>query len=654
MLSDSFNAQNAPSFDSRSQRSAGMRKIGRYEILADEHGKSQLLGSGSAGKTYKARHELLGTTVALKVIHDALVHDPEARQRFLNEARAVAALKHPHIAQLVDCDEHDGALFCAFEFCDAGTLDGYLSPSAPMAEKTALLYGMQAAEALAYVHEKGYLHRDLKPTNLMLSMVPGTDQATLKIIDFGLVKSLGQASELTRKGMFRGTLLYTSPEQLRNEGMDERANVPALDERADVFALGMTLWHLLSGGPPMDLDSHEITRLRLSGISHAEALPQSFHPSIRALLRQMLRPELARRARNMRAVLAGMRECLTMMERPRRQVKQSASVQEQPSPTSSMSKENAKGLSGLASAATSEPPRKHSQPQPGAGLDAASDTDSTPAKPVSAKPSAPSLVSFAMSLHDKFELLEADAGVHTETGTSYRARRLSNGMIVRLTSLHSFLANDPAVLRGLRSLVEKVPRAHGGFFIRPLNIIRFTDQVALVEERVEGPTLLDLLRVRQRLPLQEAGALLQQLAEACDLAVAAGIPALDLAAHHVVLNYRGMTAVHGRTHETAARLLAGSINDWPQFRVRLGVDYAVEEGREEDMAWLFSRLAYQLLSGLPAPAGTATARRSYAPVAGLSENGNRLLAKLVMREMIADSSTQFVRSLLQMENLSMS
>lgn len=178
-------------------------------------------------------------------------------------------------------------------------------------------------------------------------------------------------------------------------------------------------------------------------------------------------------------------------------------------------------------------------------------------------------------------------------------------------------------------------------------MIRFNDHAVLLEEMVEGPRMLGLLRARQRLGLEEAGPLLMKVAEACDLAAVSGIPALDLAPHHVVLQFPSIPA--GKNHlEKASRLLSMPRPQWPTWQVRLTLDYS--SGAGGGMVWHFSRFAYHLLSGIPPPPPHA-ARNSYAPVAGISEEANRLLSKIVGGELVIADSVPFVRRLLQMENV---
>lgn len=647
-------APQATQTHTRRSRSAN-DKLGRYKIVTSEDGKPVLLGTGSAGKTYKAMHSLLGTTVALKVIHEALAFDAEVRQRFLNEAKAIAKLKHPHIAQLVDCDEDEGALFCAIEFCDGGDLERLVAKTGALSEETVLLFGRQAAKALAYVHDEGFLHRDLKPSNLMLSMVPGTtNTANIKLIDFGLVKALGQTSGLTRKGHFRGTLLYTSPEQLREE---------ELDERTDVFSLGMTLWFLLLGRLPMENNSAQITKRRLSGTSHAEELPPTTHPAIRALLRQMMQPDKKRRARNMHVVLAGIDEALSMLRRnPSTSTRRHMTTRRAPTQRDETPTEFRRTSETTTGGGTSAPPSL----APGATRtredpaipeeELRTIISERPREPGKTPPQAPASITrreeparqvFEMPLAAKFQLLDEFEGVNPDLGSTYRAVRLSNKDMVRLTLLHPHVANDRQAAKGLRELLEKAINCQGEFLVRPLTMIRFSDHAVLVEEMVEGPHMLEVLRSRQRIGLGEAAHLLMTLAEACDQASRVGIPALDLVPHHMVLQFPPQTRSKGEKGR-GVKWLSMPLSQWPRFTLRLALDYAPSGG--DGMATRFARCAYHLLSGLPPPPPNAP-RNSHVPVVGISEESNRLLHKVMTGELVMTDCAPFMRSLLQMENV---
>jgi serine/threonine protein kinase len=196
---------------------AGTR-LGPYEILTP-------LGEGGMGVVYKANDTRLGRTVALKFVK------AEFNQRWEREARAIAALNHPHIATLYDVGDHEGSPYLAMEYVQGAPLKG------PYPVKELIEYGIQMADALAAAHAAGIVHRDLKPGNILV-----TEKGSVKVLDFGLAKlaekSVDGATAATQTMAIAGTPGYIAPEQLNGK--------PA-DARSDIFAFGCILYELVSG-----------------------------------------------------------------------------------------------------------------------------------------------------------------------------------------------------------------------------------------------------------------------------------------------------------------------------------------------------------------------------------------------------------------------
>lgn len=236
-------------------------KLGNFEILQKtDDGSDELLGRGSYGATYKARHRYLNTTVALKVIHDRHLDNRESTQRFLSEAQLVASLDHENIARVSDFGEHEGVFFYAMEFCNGGSLEDFSKRTGPLTWDKVTPIAKQAALALDCAHSAGLIHRDIKPTNLMLSGEQG--DLKVKLIDFGLAKVVNEDANsssiqmLTREGDFVGNQMAAAPEQLLQE---------ELDGRTDLFALGITLWYLLLAKSPFEgIPEAKITQERLN------------------------------------------------------------------------------------------------------------------------------------------------------------------------------------------------------------------------------------------------------------------------------------------------------------------------------------------------------------------------------------------------------
>jgi len=193
------------------------------------------LGRGGMGVVYKARQIGLNRTVALKMILSGAHATERDNLRFLAEAEAVAAIKHPHVVQVYEIGNHAGRPYMALEYCDGGTLTALLKDRGKLPPQEAAELLEQIARGVAAAHEQGIVHRDLKPGNILLGPLP-------KVADFGLAK-MSTGDDLTRSGVVMGTPAYMAPEQAKG---DTKFVGPA----ADVYALGAMLFECLTGRPP--------------------------------------------------------------------------------------------------------------------------------------------------------------------------------------------------------------------------------------------------------------------------------------------------------------------------------------------------------------------------------------------------------------------
>src|SRR6202163_4754400 len=216
-------------------------KLGPYEIQSP-------LGAGGMGEVYRARDARLDRSVAIKILPTHLSSNPEAKQRFDREARAISSLNHPNICTLHDVGHQDGIDYLVMEFLEGETLADRLRKG-PLPLQQTLKYGIEICEGLEKAHRSGVIHRDLKPGNIMLT------KSGAKLMDFGLAKASvmrpaasssamvtlstpAESDPLTAQGTVVGTFQYMSPEQV--EGKEA-------DARSDIFSLGAMLYEMTTG-----------------------------------------------------------------------------------------------------------------------------------------------------------------------------------------------------------------------------------------------------------------------------------------------------------------------------------------------------------------------------------------------------------------------
>jgi serine/threonine protein kinase len=206
-----------------------VRLVGDYEIGA-------LLGKGGMGVVHVARRRRDGREVAIKLVKPSLLATPEARALVLREVEVTRALRHPNIVELVECGEDGSGFYWAMEYCPAGSVGARVLLQGPLDPQEAIGLALQALDGLAYAHGEGFVHRDIKPDNVLIG--PG---GVAKLADFGLAKSFDQAglSGLTATGASAGTLAFMPREQI--------TGFRRLQPASDIWSLGATLYHMLTG-----------------------------------------------------------------------------------------------------------------------------------------------------------------------------------------------------------------------------------------------------------------------------------------------------------------------------------------------------------------------------------------------------------------------
>jgi serine/threonine-protein kinase len=216
------------------------------QLIADRYELKDPVGTGGMSTVFCAHDTLLERDVALKILHEHHSRDDEYVDRFRHEARAVAQLSHPNIVTVIDRGEADGRQFIVFEYVEGDNLKEVVARG-PLPARRALELGLEVAEALAFAHRHGIVHRDVKPQNVLLS---GDGRA--KVTDFGIARSLDGVGRTTT-GTVLGTSHYIAPEQARGE---------RVDTKTDVYSFGCMLFEMLAGSVPYDGDSFLAVAMR--------------------------------------------------------------------------------------------------------------------------------------------------------------------------------------------------------------------------------------------------------------------------------------------------------------------------------------------------------------------------------------------------------
>ncbi|MBZ5647015.1 MAG: serine/threonine protein kinase [Acidobacteriia bacterium] len=246
------------------------KRLGDYEIL-DE------LGAGGMGRVYRVRNVLTDRVEAMKVLLPNLQGHEEVAARFLREIKVLAALNHPNIAALRTALTIENQLVMVMEYVEGESLSSRLNIGAiPVGE--ALKYLDQVLDALSYAHRHHVIHRDIKPANMML-----TRQGVVKLMDFGIAHTEGEAKKLTATGSTLGSISYMSPEQVKGE---------ATDERSDLYSLGISLYEMVTGKRPFDEGSS--FSIMAAHVNQAPRPPVELHPGLPATVNDLILTSIAK------------------------------------------------------------------------------------------------------------------------------------------------------------------------------------------------------------------------------------------------------------------------------------------------------------------------------------------------------------------------
>ena len=452
-------------------------QYGEYSTLRGEDGKPVVLGRGGFGITvcaFKLRR-LGGVEIrddfALKILRYSATEDPKRRSRILKEILALRDLQHPNLASYKDCGEDEGCVFLVMELCRGGDLAALAARVGALPERFALQVVLQVCAGLDEAHRKGYFHRDLKPTNILISEEVPADAGLpwleerlaaghlrFKVVDFGLA---GRFESEVKGGGFMGSPMFASPEQVREQ---------KLDSRSDIYSLGMTLWYLATGkGPLLNAnglpvaDAREAMRCHTSPSQHDIAFPEHFSEGFRSLLGRMIRKAPDERFRSAKELTDAIRRQIEAMPAP--------------------------------------PAQPAGMPLPKAPLAA--------------------VATWGTGTFAEYYHVLKQVG-RRSIGTFYQARQKASGNTVGFTAWVAANSPNAASEKLIGQHLDRLKSATSDpvapkVLTKIVDWLRTTDEWCVAEEWSEGEKLDSFVSLRGRsIPLEEAARLLWPLAEACD------------------------------------------------------------------------------------------------------------------------------------------
>ena len=245
----------------------------RYEIL-------EVIGTGGMAVVYKARCHRLNRLVAIKILKDDNLGDEDFRRRFHAESQAVAMLSHPNIVSVYDVSTSVMADYIVMELIEGITLKQYMKKKGVLNWKETLHFAMQIAKALEHAHSKGIVHRDIKPHNVMV-----LKNGSVKVMDFGIARLISKGNTLTKEAL--GSVHYISPEQAKGG---------RVDNRSDIYSLGVVMYEMMTGRPPYEGESP--VAVAIQHINGGAAMPSVFNPNIPGGLEQIIMRAMAKSVAN--------------------------------------------------------------------------------------------------------------------------------------------------------------------------------------------------------------------------------------------------------------------------------------------------------------------------------------------------------------------
>ncbi len=320
-------------------RTKGRMTEARRTVLDDRYDVVRPLGSGGMGEVFLARDRVLGRDVALKVLRKQFAGDEEFAERFKREAMSAASLSHPNIVQVYDRGEtEEGDSYIAMEYVPGGTLKERISGDGPLEAADAAAIGAQVAEALGAAHNRGMVHRDIKPQNVLLTASGGA-----KVADFGIARA-GSSATISRTGSVMGTAGYMSPEQALGK--------PATP-KSDLYSLGVVLYEALTGELPFTADNP--IAVSMKHVNEPLRPPMELNPGIPGGMNALVTKLLAKDPKDRYADSDELADDLLRISRGLAPVAAGVETMQRP---------RAQRTAGVSSTRTNEMPRSRPAPAP--------------------------------------------------------------------------------------------------------------------------------------------------------------------------------------------------------------------------------------------------------------------------------------------------
>jgi serine/threonine protein kinase len=554
-------------------------KFEHFVIMRRADGSLWELGRGAMGVTYKAFDSNLRSDVALKVINAQYLNSETARQRFLREARAAASLRHPNVATVFHLGNSDGRFFYAMEYVEGETVERRVQREGPLITDLALRIARQVARALIAADRQKLVHRDIKPSNVMLVLDADEDHLLVKVIDFGLAKSLGAAldqSVTLSMGGFVGTPHFASPEQLEEK---------EIDIRSDIYSLGATLWFMLTGRPPFQGSMASVINQHLSQPPPIEILLR-LHPRLAELAGKMLAKLPANRFQSPADLKRELDAILT-------------------------------DLKGQAPTLVPIHPIPASNQSAGAATVAGTSTSG---------------FATGQLIRNRYQIV----GQSPFDMNLFKARDLHSNRTAALRPLPLAAGYDTTRIELFKQEIERFRTIHHPNLIEILGFETYDRGLFIVSEWIKGFSLQELLRARSELSLEETLRIAKPLAKVLDFVAERKVLTGRLSLRQTFVEVPHLSEESNELHGTP-------ISSWPPFIVKVDAlslgqvtpEYLSEPTQTvvdqvglnfptnhvQQLVWV----TYELLGGVrPTPAFDGAVPRLN-PIPSLSEPGNVIL-----------------------------